>query len=168
MFSKMATSTLIQYLDKTQNTVSGGTVAVGASSSNRSESETFLTESAITKGQWVSFDIAQTGASKVLVVVTAPLVANGNGAVIGVALESVTGTATSPQPIRVCISGFCEALVDSVGVTAARTPVVVRAGTAGIAGAVTPATDLAPQCGLTLIVPLASPLLTEVLVYKQF
>ena len=163
----MATSTLIQYLDKTQNTASGGTVAVGASSSNRSETETFLTESAITKGQWVSFDIAQTGASKVLVVVTAPLVANGNGAVIGVALESVTGTATSPQPIRCCISGFCEALVDSVNVTAARTPLVVDTGTAGIAS-IHATTDLAPACGLSLIVPQASPLLTEVLVYKQF
>ena len=161
----MATSTLVQYLEKTQNTASGGTVAVGASSSNRSETETFLTESAITKGQWVSLDLGQTGASKCLVVLTAAAVAAGNASVIGVALESVTGTATAPQPIRVCISGFSEALVTAA--IAVRTPLVV-VGTAGQAQSFTVATDTAPPCGIPLIIALAPPLLTEVFVYKQF
>lgn len=163
----MATSTLIQYLDKTQNTISGGTTPVGASSSNRSQTETFLTETAITAGDWVAFDTTQTGASRVLVVIVAGASANGNPTTVGVALESVTGTATSPQPIKVVVSGYCDVAKTNGGPVAGQ-PLVVQtvAGDADVAGA----GITAPPCGVCLGDPTAGPLagFNAVWVYKQF
>jgi hypothetical protein len=161
----MATSTLIQYLDKTQNTASGGTVAVGASSSNRSQTETFLTEGAIVAGDWVMFDTGQTGASKVLVVMQAGANGLGNPLVVGVALESVTGTVTSPQPVRVTVAGYVAAANVNNLVAAAGVALIVEAAGIGRAVACT-AADIGPPCGVSLSAPAAN--VADVWVYKQF
>lgn len=161
----MATSTLIQYLDKTQNTASGGTTPVGASSSNRSQTETFLTETAIVAGDWVMFDTAQTGASKVLVVKQADANGTGNPLVVGVALDSVTGTATSPQTVRVTVAGYVAAANVANAVASAGVALTVEAAGVGRAVAIT-AADTGPACGVSLSAPAAN--VAEVWVYKQF
>ena len=79
----MATSTLIQYLQAGE---AGDTM-------NRGQVETFLTAGTITAGDAVALDLSQTGANKALFVVEAP--ANANAIVIGVALDTVVGTAAA-------------------------------------------------------------------------
>lgn len=161
----MATSTLIQYLNKTQNTIFGGTTPVGESSSDRSQTETFLAETAIVAGDWVEFDTAQTGASKVLVVKQATANGLGNPLVCGVALESVTGTATSPEPVKVCVAGYVSAANVANAVAAAGVALTVEAAGLGRAVAIT-AADTGPACGVSLSAPVAN--VAEVWVYKQF
>lgn len=107
----MATSTLVQYLNTTTNLATGGTTQVGVTPSNRRQVETFLTRTAITKGQLVAVDVSQmaTDATGGLTAVTG-ITADFNSAtvqkiVVGVALEAVTGTATSPQEIQVVVRG---------------------------------------------------------------
>jgi len=160
----MATSTLVQYLEKSQTTISGGTVPVGADSSNRSQTETFLTETAIVKGDWVAVDTSQTGASKVLVVVQAGVVATGNGLAIGVALESVTGTVASPQQVKVCVAGYCET-ANVLAATAAGSSLSAAITTAGRAAST--AAGSFNTCGVALTLATAGNV-AEVLVYKQF
>ncbi len=133
----MATSTLVQYLNTTTNLAAGGTTQVGVSPSDRRQVETFLTRTAITAGQVVALDVAQmaTDTSGGLTAVTV-IAADFNSVpvqkvVVGVALESVTGTATSPQDIRVCIRGPVSS-VPAVGAIAQGEPVILDpAGAAG-------------------------------------
>ncbi len=158
----MATSTLIQYLNPTQNTISGGTTPVGASTSDRSQTETFLTNGVITAGDWVAFDTTQTGASRVLFVDQAAAVALGNGLVCGVALESVDGS-LSTKPIKVVISGYAEALTTGA---VAGNPLAVVATLA--TAQVNVAANIASACGVALEASAVGPLLTAVWVYKQF
>jgi hypothetical protein len=134
----MATSTLVQYLDTTANLATGGTTQVGISPGNRRQVETFNTETAITVGQLVALDGAKlaTDASGGLTMATV-ITADFNSApvrkmVVGVALASVTGTATSPQPIRVCVRGVVTGVV-TTGVTAVGDTLILDA--AGGAGA---------------------------------
>ena len=108
----MATSTSLQYLETTTNLAAGGTTQVGANVMNRRTVETFLTETAITAGQLVSIDIAAakttldtSGGLSAATVIASIFTTTSRKAVIGVALKSVTGTATSPQPIEVVIRG---------------------------------------------------------------
>ena len=166
----MATSTLIQYLDKSQTTATGSTTPVGARASDRSQTETFLAETTITAGQWVQFDTAQSGASKVLVVKTAvpgPGVAAINALVVGVALDSVVGTATAPQPVRVVVSGYVETANITTG-TAVGEPLGLTSGaTAGKCDALAAAiTNGASPCGVALSVAAAN--VGSAWVYKQF
>jgi len=107
----MATQTLLQYLDTSGVSVSGATVQNGLAPSNRVQFETFLCESAITKGQLVAVDVAKmaTDTSGGLTAATV-ITADFNSApvqkiVVGVAAESVTGTATSPQFVKVVVRG---------------------------------------------------------------
>jgi hypothetical protein len=162
----MATSTLVQYLKTTGNSISGGTVTLGGDISDRRQVETFLTATAITAGQWVSFDTAQTGAAKVVVVLTAPATfALGNPLVVGVALKSVTGTATSPQPIDIVVAGYAETAAVDNGVAAAGVALVVDNTAAGRANALA-AADTANACGVSLAAAAAN--VAPVWVYKQF
>lgn len=108
----MATSTSIQYLETSGVSVSGAVVQNGANVMNRRTVEVFLTETAITAGQLVSLDIAaakttldSTGGLSSATVITSLFTTLARKAVVGVALESVTGTAASPQPIKVVIRG---------------------------------------------------------------
>jgi hypothetical protein len=161
----MATTNILQYLEKTQVTVSGGTTPVGASTSNRSQVEQFLAETTVTAGDWVEFDIAQTGASKVLVVRQATANGLGNPLVCGVALATVTGTATSPAVVSVCVGGYVASANVANAVAAAGVALIVEA--AGVGRAVACGVgDVGPACGVTLTAPVAN--VAEVWVYKQF
>jgi len=107
----MATSNLIQYLETSGVSVSGATVQNGLAPSNRQQFETFLTESAITKGQLVAVDVTKmstdaTGGLTAATVITADFnSATVQKIAVGVAAESVTGTATSPQFVKVVVRG---------------------------------------------------------------
>ena len=161
----MATSTLVQYLEKTQNLAGGGTTPVGARTSNRSQVEEFLAETTVTAGDWLEFDTAQTGASKVLVVKQATANGLGNPLVCGVALTSVVGTATSPAVVRVCVGGYVASANVANAVAAAGVALTVEAAGAGQAVAIT-AADTGPACGVSLSVPAGNK--AEVWIYKQF
>ena len=166
----MSTSTLIQYLNPTQNTISGGTTPVGASSSNRSQTETFLTETAIVAGEWVQFDLGQTGASKVLVVEPAVAAAVGgtlNALVVGVALDTVTGTATSPATVQVVVSGYVAEANMVIGTNPGNPLGLINGATTGQAAWIPVAvTNGAGPCGVALSAAPAG--VGEAWVYKQF
>jgi len=156
----MATSTLVQYLDTSAVSASGAVVQVGNSPSNRRQVETFLTETAITVGQLVAIDAAKlaTDASGGLTAATV-ITADFNSVpvrkvVVGVALESKTGTATSPQPIRICVRGVVTGVV-TTGATAVGDALVLD--TTGVAGAcaIAVAADVHPPIGYALTVAAA-------------
>lgn len=102
----MATSTLIQYLQPGE---AGDTV-------NRGQVETFLTSGTITAGDAVALDLSQTGANKALFVIEAP--ASSNAIVIGVALDTVVGTAAAPLKVRVVVTGYVDVADVETGVAA--------------------------------------------------
>ena len=108
----MATTNIVQYLNHTGKSVTtGASVELGTSPLDRKQEETFLTESAITAGQLVAVDVTKmvadpTGGYTAVTVIAADFnSATVQKIVVGVALQSVTGTATSPQPIRVVVRG---------------------------------------------------------------
>jgi hypothetical protein len=136
----MATQTLLQYLDTAGVSVSGAATQFGLSPSNRQQFETFNTETAITKGQLVAVDVAKmaTDASGGLTAATV-ITADFNAAtvqkiVVGVAAESVTGTATSPQPVKVIVRGPASAVPLATVGCAVGDPLVLD--TAGAAGSI--------------------------------
>jgi hypothetical protein len=142
----MATSTLVQYLNSSGVTAGGATAQNGVTPSDRRQIETFLTRSAITAGQLVAIDVAQvasdtTGGLAAVTVITADFnAATVQKIVVGVALASVTGTATSPQPIQVVVRGPA-ASVPVVAATAVGDPLTLdsagAAGSAQVAAAAT-------------------------------
>ena len=130
----MATTTILQYLDSTGKSVTtGADVQLGNSPLNRQQVETFLTETAITKGQLVALDGAKlaTDASGGLTSLTV-IAADFDSVpvrkmVVGVAAEAVTGTATSPQLIKVIIRGVVTGVV-TTGVTAVGQTLILDVG----------------------------------------
>ena len=126
----MATSNLVQYLEGTGVTVSGASVALGTTPSDRKQEETFLCESTITAGQVVAVDVAKmatdaTGGLTALTVIAADYnSATVQKIVVGVAAQTVTGTATSPQPVRVIVRGPALS-VPAVGAIAQGDPVIL-------------------------------------------
>lgn len=135
----MATTNILQYLETTGKSVTtGADVQLGTSPLNRLQTETFLTETAITKGQVVSVDMAKmvtdaTGGYSAVTVITGVGNVVTKTCAVGVAAESVTGTATNPQPVKVIVRGPALA-VPSVGAIAQGAPVILD--TAGGAGSV--------------------------------
>jgi hypothetical protein len=136
----MATSTLIQYLETAGVSVSGAVTQIGLAASDRQQFETFLCETAITKGQLVAVDVTAaklvtdpTGGLSAATVITADFNAAGTvqKIVVGVAAEAVTGTAASPQFVKVIVRGPA-ALVPVVAATAVGDPLTLD--TAGVAG----------------------------------
>ena len=117
----MATSTLVQFISAGEK----------ASTSNRSQEETFLAGGAIAAGDWVALDVSQTGANKALYVKETTAAA-GSAVVCGVALVAA---ATGAQ-VRVCIGGFCKT-ASVVNTTAAGSPLMTSGATAGMAIAAT-------------------------------
>lgn len=133
----MATSNLVQYLEASGVSVSGASVAFGTTPSDRKQEETFLCETAITAGQVVAVDVSKmatdaTGGTTALTVIAADYnSATVQKIVVGVAAQSVTGTATSPQPVRVIVRGPALS-VPAVGAIAQGDPVILDpAGAAG-------------------------------------
>ena len=135
----MATTNIVQYLSHTGKSVTtGASVELGTTPLDRIQFETFLTESAIVKGQAVSLDLSKmatdaTGGYSALTVITAVGNVATKKCVVGVAAESVTGTATSPQPVKVIVRGPALS-VPATGAIAQGDGVVVDSG--GAAGAV--------------------------------
>ncbi|NBS69409.1 hypothetical protein EBT31_10925 [bacterium] len=100
----MATSNLIQYLSAGE----------AANTSNRRVVETYLTAGAVALGDWCALDTSQTGADKALYVTPTPATA-GRGNVVGVAIEAITGTASAPAQVKVCIAGYVAAAKVAAG-----------------------------------------------------
>lgn len=142
----MATSTLIQYLDTSGFSISGAVAQNGLSASNRQQVETFLCETAITKGNLVAIDVTAaklvtdpTGGLSAATVITADFNSVPvQKIVVGVAAESVTGTATSPQFVKVVVRGPAPS-VPVIAATAVGDPLTLdvlgAAGSAQVAGA---------------------------------
>lgn len=157
----MADSTLIQYL------VEGSDASV----SNRRQIETFLCESTIVKGDWVSFDVLKTGADKVIFVEQAPSSASGTF-VCGVAIEDAAGTADAPARVRVVVRGYVADANVQTGVAAGLA--LAMSSTAGrvknaayIAdGSGASAAPLPTECGVALTTSVDNK--AEVWVYKRF
>lgn len=144
----MATSTLIQFIDAGET----------SSTSNRSQSETFLAGGAIAAGDWVAFDTSQTGADKTLYVIESPAAA-GSGLACGVALDA----AASGAQVRVCIGGYCGSASITGAAAAAGIP-LRQSGTAGAADAHTAGAEAV--IGVTLAAVAAG--YAEVWVYNRF
>ena len=129
----MATTNIVQYLNHTGKSVTtGASVELGTSPLDRLQYETFLTESAIVKGQAVSLDLSKiaadpTGGFAALTVIAAVGNVATKKCVVGIAAQSVTGTATSPQPVTVIVRGPA-LLVPATGAIAQGAGVVVDSG----------------------------------------
>jgi hypothetical protein len=135
----MATTTILQYLQHKGTSAAGASVELGTSPLDRIQTETFLTETAITKGQLVAVDVSKmtadpTGGFTALTVVAADFNAGPpvQKIAVGIAQASVTGTATNPQPITVVVRGPAAASsLATVGCTAGDPLVLDTAGAAG-------------------------------------
>ena len=134
----MATTNILQYLENTGNSISGGVVQLGTTPLDRLQTETFLCETAITKGQLVAVDVTKmvadpTGGYTALTVVAADFnSATVQKIAVGIAQQSVTGTATSPQAITVVVRGPCQASnLATVGCAVGDPLVLDTAGAAG-------------------------------------
>ena len=144
----MASSTLIQKLDRVSDPLVSGTVGSVSNTIDRSQSEWFLTASAISIGDWVQFDVALAGLSttdRVLFVKSAAIVATGNPLTCGVALTSTPATGGR---VQVVIGGLAPVAKVAAG-TAQGAP--LSSATAVIATATTNvAANIAPICGVAL------------------
>lgn len=144
----MATSTLIQNLD---STFSDGT-SYGTALSDRRQVETFVSNGAITVGQWVALDFTASlsDGDKSLKVVAADGnagagagIASTASCVVGVALDAATGAGTK---VRVVVAGIAEASVSEAGAGINVGASLVVSNTAGVAVAY-PNTAVLPICG---------------------
>lgn len=102
----MATSTLIQKLDPVAD-------GFGASTSNRRQVETFISNGVIGAGDIVALDLSKTGADKALYVIEAT--AGTKALIVGVALNATTA---ADQPVQVVVAGYVENANVATGVTA--------------------------------------------------
>jgi len=135
----MATTTILQYLQHKGVSAAGASVELGTSPLDRIQTETFLTETAITKGQLVAVDVSKmtadpTGGFTALTVVAADFNAGPpvQKIAVGIAAASVTGTATNPQPITVVVRGPAAASsLATVGCAVGDPLVLDTAGAAG-------------------------------------
>lgn len=136
----MATTTILQYLQHKGVSAAGASVELGTSPLDRIQTETFLTETAITAGQLVAVDVSKmtadpTGGFTALTVVAADFNAGPpvQKIAVGIAQASVTGTATNPQPITVVVRGPCRAssLATALGCAVGDPLVLDTAGAAG-------------------------------------
>jgi hypothetical protein len=157
----MATSTLLQKLDRVTDPLVTGTVGSTATTMDRAQSEIFLAGSAITAGQWVAFDTTQTGPDRVLFVVPAALTALGNALTVGVAKAA---QATVGGRIEVIVGGYAPVAAVNATVAAAGVALAVVAVTGETAGNV--AANTAAPCGVSLGASAAG--FAPVWVIKQF
>lgn len=157
----MATTTILQKLDRVTDPLVSGTVGSTVTTLNRSQSETFLAGAAIAAGQWVAFDVTQTGADRVLFVVPAAITALGNALTCGVAR---TAQATVGGKVEVIISGLAPVANVNAAVGAAGVPLAVVAVAGETAGNV--AANIAQPCGVSLAASVAG--VAPVWVLKSF
>lgn len=147
----MATSTLIQYLE-----------ADASGASNRAQTETFLASAAITAGDLVEFDAAQTDSDRVLYVkqcVGVPT--KGSAAVCGIALETVAAGAR----VKCTVAGYHEG-ANVAAATTAGDALVGPIGTAGRAEIEVPGTTTGAVFAIALEADTAN--VADVWVVKRF
>tara|TARA_B100001094_G_scaffold251445_1_gene249276 strand:+ start:295 stop:849 length:555 start_codon:yes stop_codon:yes gene_type:complete len=128
----MATQTLIQYLETSQQDGFGASVPVGLAAMNRRQTEIYLAGEALDAGDWVSLDLSA-ASDQVSSVTVAKMDSNrGAGAGVSSTASVVIGVVLGPASERdadaagtgvlsggqakVCIRGICEAKVDGSGV----------------------------------------------------
>lgn len=132
----------LSYLEKTSKDVFGNSIDVPSALDRRCV-EVFHAGGNISAGDWVALDVSESDSARVIQVVEAAAVANGNALTVGVAIETVL----SGEKVQVVTRGYVEGANVTTGV-AAGSPLVVDA-TGGRADAIA-AGDLAPPCGVTL------------------
>jgi len=158
----MATSTLIQKLDRALDPLVAGTVGSTSETSDRAQTETFRTAGAVAIGDWVALDSTQTTAvDRCLFVTSAANVALGNPLVVGVAVSSTTSVGGL---VKVVVGGFAPSAKVVAGVAAAGVPLVVVASAPSAEAQV--AANIAPACGVSLAASAAG--VAPVWVIKQF
>jgi hypothetical protein len=141
----MASSTLLQKLDKVTDPLVAGTVGSTDTTMDRSQSEWFIAGAAIALGDWVAFDATQTAIpDRVLVVLPCANVALGNALTVGVAKAA----AASGARVQVVISGVVSKAKVVAGVAAAGVPLAIVANTVSAEANV--AANIAPPCGVSL------------------
>ena len=131
----------------------------GSNISARSVVETFIAGGTIAAGDWVGYDATQTGANKMLYVVTADntLVS----LVAGVALEA----ASSGGFVRVCIEGYCASAKVEDTSTVGATLIVSTASSADGIASVFLGTETAAPIGELLSAPSGG--LAQVRVFRK-
>jgi len=139
----------IQYLE----------AGIEGANSDRTETQVFKAAAAVTAGDWLQFDLSQTGADKMLYVLQAVATANGNTTIAGVALNS----AAAGERVEVVVRGYVASAAVTTGVGPGRALVVDT--TAG-RGDVAHATDLVSPCGVALTLAAAN--VAEVYVNRNF
>lgn len=132
--------------------------SAGVTSMYRSDYQTFISGGVITAGDWVALDLTKTGSDRVLYVIAAAAVTDGNSRVIGVC---PAGATAAGQQVRVCIAGYCEGARVTTGV-ASGVPVTVDTTTGRADLAVAADTHV---CGVTLEASASN--LADVLVFRR-
>lgn len=165
----MATSTLVQYLETARqssgqlNPTGLPSNAVGTSTMDRRQTETFLASGAIVAGELVSLDAAQTeDGDKAVFVIQADSGAAATNVPVGVALNAATATG---DKVEVCVRGVCEARV-TAGVLAGA--VLAADGGADAGKLVTIAAATEAQVAIALEAAVALPGTTTVYVRGAF
>lgn len=141
----MATSTLLQKLDKAVDPLVTGTTGSVPTTMDRSQTEWFIAGAAIALGDWVAFDATQASVSdRTLVVLPCANVALGNALTVGVALAAVASGAR----VQVVISGLAPKAKVIAAVGAAGVPLAIVANTVSAEANV--AANIAAPCGVSL------------------
>jgi hypothetical protein len=134
----------LSYLEKTSQDVFGTTIDTPAALDRRTVKR-FHANGAITIGDWVSLDVAQTHSARVITVIEAAAVAAGNPLVVGVAIT----TGVAGGFVDVVTRGYVEGASVANAVNASGLALVVDGTAAGQAVAIV-AADIAPPCGVSL------------------
>ena len=140
---------IIQYLS----------AGIEGDNSDRRETQIFKAAAAVVAGDWLQFDLSQTGSDKMLYVIQALATANGNATIAGVALHS----AAAGERVEVVVRGFVEEAAVTTAVGPGRALVV---DTTNGRGDVAAATDLVSPCGVALTLAAAN--VAEVYVNRNF
>lgn len=137
----MATSTLVQYLETELRDGLGNPVAVGTSSMDRRQVETFIAAAPVGPGDVVSLDAAQTAdGDKAIKVKPGDAGDTALSCPVGVALAA----AGTGEKVEVCVRGVCEANL----LACTQGDVLTHTGTAGSLDTIAAATD--PQVAIAL------------------
>ena len=137
----MATSTLIQYLETEQKDGFGASVAVGTSTMDRRQTETFIAAAAVVAGDVVSLDAAQAADGDKAIKVKP---ANSGDLALSCPVGVALGAAAIGEKVTVCVRGVCEAKL----LACTQGDVLTHTATAGSMDTIAAATD--PQVAIAL------------------
>lgn len=160
----MATSTLLQKLDRVTDPLVTGTVGSTVSTMDRAQTEIFLAGSAIALGDWVQFDTSKTGADRVLFVVPSTTGGTaGQPLVCGVAKAA---QATVGGRVEVVVGGLAQVAKVQNTVAAAGVSLLVLANAPSAETYPIVAGPSANACGVSLAAAAGG--LAPVWVFKNF